>query len=231
MERLILILILILLINVAYSQENRWTASLDIGLQEHDKRLFDFAQRASLLRTQTEFLGTYQVGFSMAKNWEQTNGLTKKIGIGLHIETATFRRPFNHNFRKEFGNDLLRISENNKNILVPIELGVGYSFNAVSLQLSVISQINLLSIVVDKNDQFIWGRSNLYSAEFYTSVIFRLNDLTKIRIGYRAYQLKRIDPVIFYNVVPNGDNKGYESYNPFKLLLSFQYDLKSENPD
>jgi hypothetical protein len=83
MKKLAFNLTLILFINFAYSQESTWTASLDIGLQEHDKRLFDFPQKNFFLSIQPEFLGTYQAGFSLAKNWEKTKGLTKKIGIGL----------------------------------------------------------------------------------------------------------------------------------------------------
>ena len=231
MKKLAFNLTLILFINFAYSQESTWTASFDMGLQEHDKRLFDFPQKNFFLSIQPEFLGTYQAGFSLAKNWEKTKGLTKKIGIGLHVETATFRRPFDHSFRQEIGFDIVRICDNYRNVLIPIELGIGYSFNVISLQLSVISQINVLSVVTNYDNKFTWLRLNLYSTELYPNVIFRISDQMKIRLGYRAFKLKNIDPVIFFSVVNNGDNKGYETYNPFKLLLSFQYDLKSKDLD
>ena len=227
MKNLIVFLALGLIGQFTYTQNSTWIAALDVGIQQQDRRSFNLSGQMEPLETSTNFPGTYQIGYSVAKRWVNDQGLVSQVGAGLHVETATFKRPFNHGFRQDIADHRLRYVDNYHNFLIPVELAMGYALERVVLQLSVVNNLNVLSVVDAGNEYYAWGRSTLSSTELYTNALLRLTARTRISVGYRAFQYKRIDPIIFYGIVPDAGNKRYETYNPFRLRWSLQYDLGS----
>ncbi len=66
MKKLVFIGLLITSVQSLFGQIDRlgsWMVNLDFGIEEHDKRLFNYAkpEREVLLRMQPEFWGTYHI--------------------------------------------------------------------------------------------------------------------------------------------------------------------------
>ena len=66
---------------------------------------------------------------------------------------------------------------------------------------------------------------NFYSLEINPGILFRVKRLN-LGIQYRITQIKRIDKILFNNLIqdPRTDQK-FELFNPFKLWFSIGYQL------
>lgn len=59
-----------------------------------------------------------------------------------------------------------------------------------------------------------------YNLEINPGVGFNFNNQLSFTLASRVFQFKQIDPVLF-----NLEDKTHETFNPFKLWLSVQYDI------
>ena len=77
-----------------------WIVNVNTGIEEHDKRLFDYAkpEREALLRKQPEFWGTYHFGVKARRKVCHNRRFSSFLGLRLAYEKATFIRPFDHHF-------------------------------------------------------------------------------------------------------------------------------------
>ena len=154
----------------SYGQENinaKWILSIDFGIQEHDKRLFDFPQRENLLAMQPESFGTYQFGINAVRKILQKKGFDLFTGVGLSSELSTFRRPFNHNFRKNEGNFLLRRTDRYYQYLMQLPIKSKFKIaKHFGFSLDILPQLNFLTIADHTKDKsFSWWRFDFYSVE------------------------------------------------------------------
>lgn len=132
MKNSIFLLAFIFFSQILHAQENPWTVSLDLGIQEHDKRLFDYPAKKYLLADQTEFFGTYQYGFSVTREipFLTFNKLSISPRMGLQIEQSTFTRPIDHGYRNDDINDRVNVHTSNyKYFLLPVGVEIAYKFH------------------------------------------------------------------------------------------------------
>ncbi|MGB3548606.1 MAG: hypothetical protein WBA17_16660 [Saprospiraceae bacterium] len=206
-----------------------WSVSLDFAIQQHDKRLFDLPQRRFLLSSQPEIFGTYQYGLTVSRQILAKKNVALNLGVGFHREVATFLRPFDNKFETGIGNDVYYVTKNYSQLLIPLPLEVQYSISKrFELSIQALPQLQLRSIAKTAERNFSWDRLGLYSVELNPGIGWKIGKRVEINARYRAYQIKKIDRVIFYSGLfnnlrdPRGDQK-YETDNPVKFWLSFGY--------
>jgi hypothetical protein len=207
-------------------QTGKWTFSLDYGLQAHDKRLFDFPPKESVLERHPETFGTHQFGIRIEKKVAQQGKLHFHVGSGLSTELSTFERPFNHNFGKNGGTEILRWTDRYYQFLMQFPLNGTYQLNDhFGLSLGVLPQLNFLTIAnhTTQDKTYSWWRFGPYSVEFNPGIEYTKSRMV-FSLRYRAFQVKKIDRILFNSIVrdPRTDQT-FETYNPFKLWLSVGY--------
>ena len=96
-----LCLALFCLIDRANAQEQnsdnyKWIISFNFGLQEFDKRMFDFPEPDRFWSLNPEIFGVHQFGLSLVRKIHTSNKINLYTGIGISSELNTFTRPINH---------------------------------------------------------------------------------------------------------------------------------------
>lgn len=213
---------------VCPGQSDKWTLSLDYGLQAHDKRLFDFPPKESVLERQPETFGTHQFGVQLTRKVAQKGKMQFYVGGGLSTELATFERPYDHNFEKNVGTEILRWTDRYSKFLIQFPLTGTYSITEnFGFSIGVLPQLNFLTIAdhTTNHKSSTWWRFDLYSVEFNPGIEYTRSRLV-FRLKYRAFQFKKIDKILFNQIVrdPRTDHT-FETYNPFKVWLSVGYML------
>ena len=63
--------VLFILQSVAGQTESigNWIMSINAGIEAHDKRLFDYSGKESLLSSQPQFWGTYHIGLNVRRKF------------------------------------------------------------------------------------------------------------------------------------------------------------------
>ncbi|MEP7198129.1 MAG: hypothetical protein ABI851_16545 [Saprospiraceae bacterium] len=206
------------------STKGNWIVSINMGIQEDDKRLFDFSGRNNLLETQPGFLGTYQLGLSFAYLQKLKAGYELSYGIGLSSELNTFRRPYNQNYRKTSGNDALRYTDRYYKLLLSNPIKIKYrKTNRVGFLVELIPQFNLLTKAHNSRDDYseknYWFGIDIYSIELNPGFSINLGG-SQLEIKYRLFQIKKIDRIIFNYLIQDKRNSNYETYNPIKLWIT-----------
>ena len=84
-----------------------WLASIVLGVQAQDKRLYDFPPKTHLLLDQPEIFGTYQINVCLSRKLSGDNQIKLLGGLGFGLELSTFLRPFDHKYGKQNGLDIL----------------------------------------------------------------------------------------------------------------------------
>lgn len=217
---------LIFLPDICYCQTGKWVLKLDYGLQAHDKRLFDFPPRESVLERQPEAFGTHQFGIKLERKIAEKRKLRFYGGIGLSTELATFERPFDHNYGKNGGTDILRWTDRYYQFLMQFPLNGTYQLNDhFGFSLGMLPQLNFLTIAdhTSSDESYTWWRFDLYSVEFNPGIEYTKSRMA-FSLRYRAFQVKKIDRILFNHILDD-PRKGqtFETYNPFKVWLSVGY--------
>ena len=130
MKKVILTVGILFIIQSIFCQPKpigNWIVNVNAGIEEHDKRLFDYAkpEREALLRKQPEFWGTYHFGLNARRKVWQSKRFSSFLGLGVFHETATFIRPFDHHFflePGEFDTDFLKVLNRYEKVLTPLSL-------------------------------------------------------------------------------------------------------------
>lgn len=218
---------LIVLPIACYCQTGKWTFSLDYGLQAHDKRLFDFPPREYVLERQPETFGTHQFGIRLEKKVAHKGKLHFHAGVGLNTELATFERPFDYTYKKDGITRVLRWTDRYYQFLMQLPLNGTYQLNDhFGFSLGVLPQLNFLTIADHTTgESYSWWRFDLYSVEFNPGIEYT-NSRLVFSLKYRAFQVKKIDRILFNHIVrdPRTD-QAFETYNPFKIWISVGYKL------
>lgn len=214
----------------SYGQENlntKWILSIDFGIQEHDKRLFDFPPKENLLAMQPETFGTYQFGVSAVRKIVRKGKLKLLGGFGLSSELGTFLRPFDKRFRKDFGSEELRFTDRYYQGLIQFPIYLKYKIaKSLDFSLNILPQFNFFTIADNTKDKsFSWWRLDFYSVEVNPGIEYTTSKFV-FGLKYRFFQIKKIDKILFNSILkdPRADQT-FETENPFKLWFSIGYDF------
>ena len=207
------------------AQNTKWAVSLSTGLQEHDKRLFEFPLREDLLESQPEKFGTFQTNVNILRMIYNTNKFKVNAGTGLGVELNTFRRPFDYTYRRDDDTKILRFTDRYyKYLLVlPLEARL-FAREKIFLSSSILTQFNFHTVANRSNFRsYNWWIFNFHSVELASGIGYSLS-LFDFALSYRAYQFKKIDRILFNHILRDPRvNKKIETENPFKLWLSIGY--------
>lgn len=212
--------------------------STNVGVQAHDKRLFDFPAKQRVLDNQKGWFGTYQLNVNLHKflNLSKNPKISVGVGLGLGMEINTFKRPFDHNYNQEIGTDILKYIEKYRNYLFDIPLNVNYQINdKFTITMEILNQFNYLSSINTKgssNNKYTWWKFNFHSIEFNPGIKYE-KDKFYLGFHYRVFQIKRIDRIIFNRILVNPDEskdsprpgQKLEIHNPFKIWFTVGYKL------
>ncbi len=233
MIKIIIIFLLIIFFHTKISSQNKlsnWKFQMNIGIEKHDKRLFNFPDREMLLENQPEKWGTFTQGFSFIRRILNKKYFSLFSGLGITTEVATFMRPFNHlYFKQDFHKFLLFQNRYYKSgIFIPTNAKIKILSN-INFNLEFYPVVNMQRSIYNSNsvgdNNFPYKSSEFKFTKFLTNI--GVNYLYKnlfIGLYYRIYNYQEIDKIIFYNVVNNRrENQKWESYNPMHLKILMGY--------
>lgn len=211
------------------NSRDQWMLELSGGIEQHDKRLFDYPEKDRLLAMQTDKWGTYHAGLIVKRNMWDRKRFSVYGGIGLHYEKATFLRPFNHFHFKEVAFDILRNLNRYTKLQVPLVISIYYKFGdhwsvsgELTPQLLVYRSIDHTE---NNSDVFPYSESTLELDDIHFSLglHYRIKHFT-VGINSRLFNFQKIDEIIFNDIVkdPRADQT-WEWYNPLRFDLTVAY--------
>lgn len=231
MKTLLVVSFILICIDITvYSQNSgNWKVQFNTGIEQHDKRLFDYSEKETLLVMQPEFFGTYHIGINLNRKVWQDYKFTSFVGLGLGYEEATFLRPFNHFYLKEDNFLILRNLNRYGKVQLLISFGVIYE---LTNQWTISGGLKSYYIV----NRIINHTENNSSVFPYTKTTFELDELhlelgLRYRIGHfligmnsRILNYQKIDKIIFNQIIhdPRSDQK-WEWYNPLRFDFTIGY--------
>ncbi len=235
MKKIFIILLISLLfpiITKAQISKRNWYIQTNFGIEQHDKRLFHYSEKAMLLALQPEKWGTYNIKISINRNILNSNFLGIAIGFGTNYELATFLRPFDHFVFKQ---DIIKMLWH-QDRYSKISITTPLTFNIRILPRLIIdckanSAFNIYREInnsaVNGNTYFPYKKTEFKLTKIQFDVGLKYI-LYKFIIGlhYRARNYQEIDKIIFNNILkdPRIDQK-WELYNPLHFELSIGYYL------
>lgn len=199
------------------------------GIEEHDKRLFNYSQKDLLLDMHPEKWGTYQLGLQVKRRIWSTERVHTFLGSGLSYEKATFTRPFNHIYFEQDFFYILRYTNKYEKFQVPLTAtllfdlhkGLSISGTATANQL-VFRNINNTEF---SSEAFPYNEFTFELDEVHLSLglQYRFNQFI-FGISNRIYNYQKVDKVIFNRLIrdPRTDEK-WERYNPTRFDISISY--------
>ena len=231
--RVILLLTMAFLPFKAFSQIDfsDWMLTLKFGLEQHDKRLFDYSEKEALLAMQPEFWGTYNWSLLADRKLYQNKKFTFFAGSGIQYQKATFLRPFDHWYFNQDNLEILRYQNKYEKIFLPINasgyLSIG---NGFSIDLAFSTYILLFRKIENTafgSDDFPYTNSTfeLNSFEITSGINYEIGRFI-IGLHSRLLNYQKIDKIIYNRTVqdPNVD-QAWEFHNPLRFDFSFSYRL------
>jgi hypothetical protein len=232
MKKEILTVGVLFLIQSIYCQSDsigNWLADMSGGIEAHDKRLFDYSEKESLLEMQPEFWGTYHIAFNVNRKFWQSKNIHCLIGLGVSYEKATFLRPFNHFHFNQDSFYILRNLNKYEKLQVPLSVCVFYELGNTLIISGRLKSNVLIFRSIDHTE-------NNSDAFPYTEGTFELDDIQlrlglsgrigKIIIGLhsRIVNFQKIDRIIFNDIIkdPRTDQT-WEWHNPLRFDLTVGY--------
>lgn len=225
----ILIWFFCFLVNCVVSQSiPKWQITASWGIEKHDKRLFDYSEKESLLAKQPENWGTYNMGISLRKSISHSEPVSILFGVGIIYEKATFVRPFSQLYFGDLSEILLTTNEY-KTIQVPLSLSVIYhvgNFWFISGETaSNLTVYRSIDHTDNNSDVFPYTESSFDLDEVYLGlgVNYRVKQFF-IGINSRVLNYQKIDKIIFNSIVkdPRTDQK-WEWNNPLRFDVTIGY--------
>ncbi len=217
----------------SYSQidDNSWSLSFSLGIQEHDNRLFDFPPSVSnrILKEQPGFLGTYQAEVGINRKIWSDQRIALSQGLSLGQEINSFKRPFSSCYLdKNLCYDWLVYTERFMLTFLssPIEMKykLGPKVSAILIskpQFWINKRVHYPPYNSSKNGfEFL-------AIEFIPGIEYHVGRI-QLSIGYRIFQFRRKEETYSYtsNFMVNHPDYfklKFETYNPVKFLLSVSY--------
>lgn len=237
-----LLFLLIALPNHGNAQEeevktSRWELNLDLGIEEHDKRLGSFPGRAALLESQSEFFGTYSIMMGAHYQLSSNEKLEWSIGLNHVYSLITFMRPWDD---RTLPDDILRPliiewTDRYQELMLAPSFSLRHKVTKrVYLGGSVQSRFryHLKTSFRGETKEYFGGAWNtqLRSVEGYIDLSYLIGDRLAFTGRYRAIQYHRNDTNLinrYTNRPTIGDPPPpkYEWFNPVKLVVGLSYRL------
>lgn len=223
------IIYLFLMVTFSFAQnESGLEIEIMSGIQKNDKR---FWGPPSYQDRQRDW-GTYQFGFRLNKYWRKDHPLYFKTGIGLAQEIRTYRQPFDHCFPTPGGacTRVLLTLDSYQIFMLQTPIQVKYEFlEGYSLGFMVLPLFDYYKSVKTFNRAISHFKLGLYSIEFSPTFDIHIRRWT-VGVGYRLYELKRVDRVYLYGGNFTRENPNYldqifDSHNPTKWFLTVGFQL------
>lgn len=226
---LIILVFLIQLSKVIGQIIPNWQITASWGIEKHDKRLFDYSEKESLLAMQPENWGTYNLDVNIKRKIWSKQRLNGLIGFGLEDEIATFLRPFDHSHFDKDSFRILRNLNHYSKVKLPLSLSVFYELgNHWFISGDLVSDILLFrSINHTENNSgaFPYEESSFEFDEIH----FVLGINCRIKqfyagINSRVMNYQKIDKIIFnYLIHDPRVNQKWEWYNPLRFDFKVGY--------
>ena len=218
--------VLFIILSVCCQAQNLgdWIVSANAGIEAHDKRLFDYPGRESLLAKQPEFWGTYHFGLNGRRRVWQSKRFNSFLGLGVSYENATFRRPFDHFYFASPAPDIVVRLDRYKKVLMPVSLAAFYELGdhwAISAEL--VSNFLVFRSIEVREGSATEGVFELDDIQLRLGINYRIG---KFMIGLhsRVANFQMIDRIIFNDIIrdPRTDQK-WEWHNPLRFGLTVGY--------
>lgn len=210
---------------------NKWLISVNYGLEKHDKRLFDYSERTTLLESQPENWGTYHFTMNMHRRLSESNKLLIYGLLGMSYENATFIRPFDHKHFEPLSVDILLAQ--NRYIKC-------YAIPSVEFLLKLTSRLNIiggtdLSLLLYRS---VNHTESTFSSFPYSETTIEMDEL-QMNLGFnyttgrflfgiqsRVFNYQKVDKVIFNTIIKDPRiNQRWERFNPLRFDVSVGYFL------
>ena len=242
MKGKIILILMIFVSNVLLGQNikkfYKWDISISYALQEHDKRMFDWPiiPAQAILNRQPERWGTHWYGITVNRNILESENFRLKIGLGYLTEYQTFLRPYNgclfYKYDERFCPDVLWSTSGYKIKMINVPIDYNYRlFAGLNVHADFEGNFSFYKNPESKNLPFGKGLYHLrsFSFTFFPGISYTINKI-HIKLDYRAFQIRRLDELIFfYGYFRTSTNpinyNNYEGYNPkhFRLTLSYEF--------
>jgi len=209
---------------------SNWLLTANLGVEKHDKRLFDYAEARFLHAYQPESWGTYHVEFNVRRKIFEYRRFSTFMGLGIGYEKATFERPYNQGILIDatYVDHILLHVNNYGKLQLPLSVNLFYELSdSWVLSGALVSNALLMRRINPP------GRGKKYSGSFGT---FEWEDIQlrcgiNYRIGRwmlglesRVINVQKIDRVIFNRIIddPRTD-QSWENHNPLRFDLTVGY--------
>jgi len=199
------------------------TISVDFAAAHHDDRTSSRGPRLS--EDTDDRWGTWQYGISIYKQVLDWNNIQLEAGLGYSLEHLTYLRSVNHCFLRQsvFCPAINILNRNYEIHLARIPVIATFRLtNKLKTEILFLPLIDLYRKLKYDSGETLGEKKTIdfYSFEVNPGIKYQWNRIN-IGLHYRIYQIKKIDPIIFF---PSGDNE-FEDYNPLKFWFSVGYRL------
>lgn len=210
--------------------QEKWMVTTSVGIEKHDKRLFDYSEKDMLLEMQPEKWGTYHFNIGIKRRAWKNIRFSSFVGVGIGYENATFLRPFDHrHFETGIALDILRNLNRYKKIQTPLNLSLIYEIGYHWFLSGDLTSNFLVHRSIDhtENDTgyFPYTESTfeMDDLHFDIGINYRIGPLL-IGLNSRILNFQKIDKIIFNHYLkdPRIDQK-WEWHNPLRFDLTIGY--------
>ena len=216
-----------------FSQDSlsKWKVQLYFGIEEHDKRLFNYSEKWTLLSMQPERWGTYSVKAEVERKLLSKWIFTLYSGFGLQYELATFLRPFDHFYFSDGRTIYILWHEDRYNkigVLTNTRLTTKIISN-VYFDMEVYPVFNIFRLIdnsaIKDRKYFPYKKWEFEFVKIQANAGLCLQ-YKRVAIGfyYRFYNYQKIDKIIFNKILkdPRTDQT-WEYFNPVHYDFSIAY--------
>jgi len=218
----LLIGIFLILFTKIFSQDtlSKWKVQLYSGIEEHDKRLFDYVDKDKLLYEKPERWGTYHFGINFYRKLLQYKIFFLHNGLGINYEKATFHRPFNHWYFQDDRTKILLLTDKYEKLLIPFKSMFSVKcFKYCFLNIEFNSYFTFLRRIDNSrynSDSFPMSKWTFEFEKFNIKpgFEFKFGNFSS-GINIRLFNYQKIDKIIFNYIVkdPRKDQT-WEKFNP-----------------
>lgn len=208
---------------------DQWYFVTDLGIEKHDKRLFNYPDKETLLEDTPSYFGTAHVRFMVNRSIKETGKFCFFSGIGIGYEKATFRRPFNHIYFENNLDDVLRFSNKYEKFYCLVSATVFYRIKNSWYLLSSVHSNLLFHRSLDNtnlaSDAYPYNENTFELDEIsFTSGINRKVKNLILGLNTRLVNFQKIDSIIFNRLIRDPrEGQKWEWHNPFQLNFSVGY--------
>lgn len=229
-------------ISTSFAQNllNNTSFSIGYGIQQQDRRLFDFPPRFEReVVPLEESIVDQSFSIQLNKKIISTRKFSVKFGLGYNRFVSKFTRPFNHHYFRESERESILLyidSYTKQQIQSPVEVSyiIPFEKSSVGVNLLILPHYNFHKKVVTT-----WSKENIHKQfefsfdgiEVNPGISYQVNRVS-FNLHYRLFNLMSIDRIIFYSSLFRTRSErialaetNFETNNPTKFWLFVSYDF------